>query len=127
MKAFLTLTNSILASLAGLVGALGVIAAALAAHGGYGENLQTASLFALIHAALVIALTRGTPSRMGVFAAALALTGTLFFCGDLSARALFKTGIFPMAAPTGGFLMIFGWLAASLDAALRLKADPPAV
>ncbi len=127
MTSFLTLTNAILAALAALAGALGVIAAAIAAHGGYGENLNTASIFALVHAALVIALTRGAPSRMGTFAAALALTGTLLFCGDLSARAILKTGLFPMAAPTGGFLMIFGWLAASLDALLRLKPGKPPV
>lgn len=122
MFAFLRLTNHLLALLAGLLGAAGVVAAAAAAHGGFGENLQTASIFALIHGALVMALVRGEATRLSTCAAALALTGALLFCGDLSARAILKTGLFPMAAPVGGYLMIFAWLAASADAALRLKS-----
>ena len=121
MPAFLNMTNHILTILAGMLGACGVTAAAVAAHGGYGENLRTAAIFALIHAALVIALTRGTATRMGTLAAALTLTGALLFCGDITVRSFIQQSLFPMAAPAGGFLMIGGWLMASLDAALRLK------
>ncbi len=123
MPAFLTLSNRLLTVLAGLLGASGVAGAAVAAHGGYGENLRTAAVFALIHAALIIALTRGAPTRTGTLAAALTLAGALLFCGDITIRSLAQQALFPMAAPSGGFLMIAGWLTASLDAALRLKPD----
>ncbi|MDB5594657.1 MAG: hypothetical protein JWM36_1618 [Hyphomicrobiales bacterium] len=111
----------ILAALAGLIGAAGIAGAALAAHGGYDENLRTASQFALIHAALVAALCLATtPTRTTILAAGVVLAGAGLFCGDLALRALKGHSLFPMAAPTGGSLLIAGWLLLSLAAVIRL-------
>jgi uncharacterized membrane protein YgdD (TMEM256/DUF423 family) len=126
MFAFLHLANRVLLLLAGLLGASGVAAAAAAAHGSFGAGLNTAALFALLHGVLVVALTRGSPTRLTTIAAAIILTGAFFFCGDLAARAFLQRGLFPMAAPTGGFLLIGGWLATGLSGAFRAnKAAPP--
>jgi len=119
MNDFLSLTNRILTVLAGLLGAAGVVVAAVAAHGGYGETLNTASLFALIHAALAIAMTRGLPTRLTTLAGAVIIMGAFLFCGDLALRAIAQRGIFPMAAPLGGFLLIGGWLVSGLSGAFR--------
>ena len=119
MTDFLSLTNRILTMFAGLLGAAGVVGSAVAAHGGYGETLNTASLFALIHAALAMALTRGTPTRLSTLAGALVILGALLFCGDLALRAMAQRALFPMAAPIGGFLMIGGWLVSALSGASR--------
>ena len=119
MNDFLSLTNRILTVLAGLLGAAGVAGSAIAAHGGYGETLNTASLFALIHAALVMALTRGVPTRLSTLAGALVMAGALLFCGDLALRDMAQRALFPMAAPLGGFLMIGGWLVSTLSGAFR--------
>ena len=122
MNDFLSLSNRILTVLAGLLGAAGVAGAALAAHGGYGETLNTASLFALIHGALTMALSRGTPTRLFTLAAALVMMGALLFCGDLALRAMAQRALFPMAAPVGGLVMIGGWLVASLSGTTK-RAD----
>lgn len=106
---------------AGLLGAAGVAAAAAAAHGGYSDSLRVASEFALIHAALAMALLRGA-GRLSQAAVGVILLGALFFCGDLALRALAGRGLFPMAAPAGGFLMIGGWLLSGL--AMLLKSKP---
>lgn len=111
----------ILAALAGLLGAAGIAGAALAAHGGFDENLRTASQFALVHAALVSALCLATaPTLTTSLAAAVVLAGASLFCGDLALRALAGHALFPMAAPTGGSLLIAGWLLVSLAALMRL-------
>ncbi len=119
MTDFLHLTNRILTLFAGLLGAAGMIGAAAAAHGGYGETLNTASLFALIHAVLILALTRALTTRLSTLAAALIMLGALLFCGDLSLRAVAQHALFPMAAPLGGFLMIGGWLVTGLSGLFR--------
>jgi uncharacterized membrane protein YgdD (TMEM256/DUF423 family) len=103
------MTSQLIGLIAGLLGAAGVAAAALAAHGGYGESLAIASYFALIHATLAIALLRA-PSLISQIAAGLVILGALLFCGDLSLRALAGHALLPMAAPTGGFFMIAGWI-----------------
>ena len=125
MNAFLALANSVLTLLAGLLGAGGVTAAAAAAHGSFGDTLNTAALFALLHGTLVVALTRGTPTRLSTLAAALIMTGALLFCGDLAARAVLQRGLFPMAAPAGGFVLIGGWLMTGLSALLRGTPTAP--
>jgi uncharacterized membrane protein YgdD (TMEM256/DUF423 family) len=110
-------TARALAVLAGLLGAAGIAAAALAAHGGYDDNLRTASQFALIHAALVAALCLShAPGRSTVVASAVIMLGAALFCGDLTLRALAGHGLFPTAAPSGGTIMIGGWLLLSISA-----------
>ncbi len=121
---------SYLVALAALAGAAGVIEAAAAAHGSQDPLLQTSSHFLLLHAAAIIAiagfaLSSAPASRSMLAAGTLLLLGTLLFCGDLSARALAGAKLFPMAAPTGGTLLIAGWLETAIAALLRLRKPAP--
>jgi uncharacterized membrane protein YgdD (TMEM256/DUF423 family) len=106
---------------AGLLGAAGVGTAALASHGGYGETLRTASEFALIHAVLVMAVLPAN-GRLAQWAAGLVLVGALVFCGDLAMRALGGHALLPMAAPTGGFALMAGWIASGVAIARNKQA-----
>jgi uncharacterized membrane protein YgdD (TMEM256/DUF423 family) len=113
------------AALAGLAGASGVILAATAAHGVADPRLETASNFFLLHAAATLAvcgLALAVPRR-GVWflgAAGLFICGSFLFGGDLSARALAGTRLFPMAAPIGGTLLILAWVLVMLAALAAL-------
>jgi uncharacterized membrane protein YgdD (TMEM256/DUF423 family) len=61
--------------------------------------------------------------RLAPAAAVLLAAGTLLFCGDVLLLAYQGTHLFPMAAPAGGTMMIAGWLAVALGAALRRATD----
>ncbi len=107
-------TALVFAVLAGLWGGAGVILAAVEAHVSSGPLLSTASDFLLLHAVAVLALAAlalAAPRRGGwlLGAAALFLLGSLLFCGDLTFRTLLGAGLFPMAAPVGGTILILGW------------------
>ena len=109
--------------LAGLAGAMGMIEAAGAAHEAASPLLQVSANFLLISGATTIALTAvafAIETRAGWFlaAASLLLAGCLLFCTDMTTRALLAHRLFPFAAPTGGSLMILGWLAAALAGAV---------
>jgi uncharacterized membrane protein YgdD (TMEM256/DUF423 family) len=43
-------------------------------------------------------------------AALLIAIGLCLFCGDLALRALAGRALFPMAAPSGGFALMGGWV-----------------
>jgi uncharacterized membrane protein YgdD (TMEM256/DUF423 family) len=117
------------AAAAGLTGAGGIILAAAAAHGVPDPRLQTAANFLILHAAATLAvcgLALAMPQR-GIWflgAAGLFLSGSLLFGGDLSARALAGTKLFPMAAPLGGTLLIFGWALVTLAALIVMRQSP---
>ena len=114
----------ILAALAGLFGAAGVAAAAAAAHIASDTSLHTAADFLLFHAAAllaIVAVTQGRPNRGLLAAGSLIAAGTVLFCGDLAIRVLAGLRLLPMAAPTGGLLLIAGWLAAAVAAPLSLR------
>lgn len=103
----------------GLVGAAGVALSAAAAHAG-GGNVGTAANFLLFHAPLLVAV--GLPGQVGKMlrvAALIVLIGLLVFTGDLLARDYLGGRLFPMAAPTGGTLMILGWLMVAASAFQR--------
>lgn len=118
----------VLAALAGLLGAAGVGAAAAAAHLGGGQLLETAATFLMIHSAAVLAIAalalRSQRLAAAIFAiaAALLILGMALFCGDFAMRALANRALFPMAAPSGGMLLIAGWLAAAIAAATAASA-----
>ncbi len=121
---------SCLVALAALAGAAGIAEAAYAAHESSEPLLQTSSHFLLLHAAAVIAIAAFAcsfqyKSRSMLVAAALLLLGTIFFCSDLSVRALTGSRLFPMAAPLGGSLLIIGWLATAITALLSLRKTAP--
>jgi uncharacterized membrane protein YgdD (TMEM256/DUF423 family) len=107
--------------LAGAMGASGVALAAMAAHLPDASRLGSASSMLLFHALAAIAamllcdraLVHQIP---GVVAAFGFLVGTLLFAGDLTLRQFFGHGLFPLAAPTGGFVTIASWLALAVAA-----------
>lgn len=112
--------------LAGLMGAAGVVLAALAAHSAPGAGLDGASQMLLIHAVAIL----GTSALMSVdrvweVAAGLAILGWILggalFAGDVSLRAFTGHRLFPMAAPTGGTLLIAAWLIFALAAVVGRK------
>ena len=111
--------DRVLAALAALAGGLGVAASAAAAHTSGGETLRTAAQFLLFHAPAVLALTGLAATgfvRSGLarLAAAALLVGLALFSGDLALRALTGTPLFPMAAPSGGVVLMAGWLLAAI-------------
>jgi uncharacterized membrane protein YgdD (TMEM256/DUF423 family) len=114
------------AAAAGLTGAGGIILATAAAHGMPDPRLQTAAIFLMLHAAATLAVCglALAMSQRGIWflgAGGLFLSGSLLFGGDLSARALAGTRLFPMAAPLGGTLLIFGWASVTLAALIVMR------
>ncbi|MBL8593556.1 MAG: DUF423 domain-containing protein [Devosia sp.] len=97
---------------AGLCGALGVAAAARASHAG-DDNLGIAANFLLLHAPVLIGLSL-VAGRVAMAAGIVLLLGLVLFAGDLAARALLGTPLFPLAAPLGGGGLIVGWLLVAL-------------
>lgn len=96
---------------AGLIGASGVGLAAAASHAGGEVLLRPASMICLAHAPALIALALATDRVRFAPLAAIGMTvGTALFAGDLVARQFLGTGLFPMAAPTGGLTLIASWL-----------------
>jgi uncharacterized membrane protein YgdD (TMEM256/DUF423 family) len=116
---------SLIIALAGLMGAAGVALAAAASHAAPAAKLDVAGFMLLFHAAAVLAAIglghQGLLSRSAALVAAggLALGATLF-AGDLALRAFAATRLFPMAAPTGGVILIASWLALAAAALVRL-------
>ncbi|MEZ0169604.1 DUF423 domain-containing protein [Microvirga sp. TS319] len=111
--------------LAGLSGALGVALSAAAAHI-TGGNLTTAAQFLLFHAPALLALaaliaTGSVHPTIAQVAGYVLVLGLALFCGDLSRRAFAGMALFPRAAPTGGVLLMLGWLLVALAALLRLR------
>jgi uncharacterized membrane protein YgdD (TMEM256/DUF423 family) len=102
--------------LAGLMGAGGVVLAAVDAHAALGAGLAGAAYMLLFHAAAVVggaALhAQGVLSRPLLLAVLIAwIVGAALFSGDVALRAFAGHRLFPMAAPTGGVILIAAWLA----------------
>lgn len=110
---------------AGILGLAGVVSAAMASHASGDPRLMGgASAMCLAHAPALVALYAGWPAlRTAAIAAALLIAGTLLFAGDLAMRHSLGHGMFPMSAPTGGVLMMAGWLAVAAGALLKPKHD----
>src|SRR5213079_1889638 len=112
----------ILIVLAAIMGADGVILAAASAHQADASRLAAASSMLLFHATAVIAAVavaeRGiVHTRIGIAAAFGFVVAASLFAGDLTLRQYAGHGLFPMAAPTGGTLLIASWLALAVAAA----------
>jgi uncharacterized membrane protein YgdD (TMEM256/DUF423 family) len=60
-------------------------------------------------------------ARIGLAAAFGFVVAAALFAGDLTLRQYAGHGLFPMAAPTGGTLLIVSWLALALSAAWPRK------
>ena len=99
---------------AGVAGAAGVALAAVAAHKVESPALATAAMMLTIHAAAavgIIALAMRTGrEKLWQAAAVLMLAAASLFSGDIALHTLSGTHVFPMAAPTGGSLLIASWL-----------------
>ena len=118
--------HRILAALAGLMGAGGVMLAAASAHLADAARLAAASSMLLFHACAVLGAValaeRGLlQARIGLAAAFGFVVAATLFAGDLTLRQYAGHGLFPMAAPTGGTLLIVSWLALALSAAWPRK------
>jgi uncharacterized membrane protein YgdD (TMEM256/DUF423 family) len=114
---------STLIGLAGLMGAAGVVLAAASAHAGSAIRLDSAGYMLLFHASAlvsgVVALDRGLLWRpLGLVALAGFVVGSTLFAGDLALRAFAGSRLFPMAAPTGGIILIASWLVLAVAAAV---------
>ena len=112
----------ILIVLAGVMGADGVILAAASAHQPDAARLASASSMLLFHAAAVLGTValaeRGVIHvRIGILAAWGFVVATALFAGDLTLRQFAGHGLFPLAAPSGGTLLIASWLALAVAAA----------
>jgi uncharacterized membrane protein YgdD (TMEM256/DUF423 family) len=118
----MTRTYRILVVLAALMGADGVILAAATAHQADATRLAAASSMLLFHATAVLASValaeRGIIHvRIGLAAAFGFVIAASMFAGDLTLRQYAGHGLFPLAAPTGGTLLIASWLALAVAAA----------
>jgi uncharacterized membrane protein YgdD (TMEM256/DUF423 family) len=116
-----------LAALAGLMGASGVALAAMAAHLPDATRLGTASSMLLFHAAATlgaVALSERhiLQPRIGLIAAVGFVAGSALFAGDLALRQFAGHSLFPMAAPTGGTVLIASWLVVTVAAAWPRRA-----
>jgi uncharacterized membrane protein YgdD (TMEM256/DUF423 family) len=110
----------------GLAGAAGVGLSAYATHSGSGPNLTLAAQFLLFHAGPLLLLGLLALPRMALLVSASVLAlGVALFSGDLVLRAMAGHALFPMAAPSGGMLMIAGWLALAVVGATtrRRRSD----
>ena len=105
----------LLIGLAAIMGACGVMLAAATAHLPDASRLAAASSMLLFHAPAVLATVALADraiiqARIGVVAAAGFVIAASLFAGDLTLRQYAGHGLFPMAAPTGGTLLILSWL-----------------
>jgi len=119
--------HRMLVVLAGLMGAGGVMLAAASAHLADATRLGAASSMLLFHACAVLGAValaeRGLlQARIGLAAAFGFVVAACLFAGDLALRQLAGHGLFPMAAPTGGTLLIVSWLALALSALWRRRS-----
>ncbi|MCA6105093.1 DUF423 domain-containing protein [Bradyrhizobium australafricanum] len=113
--------SRLLIGLAAIMGACGVVLAAAAAHLPDATRLAAASSMLLFHAPAVVATIAVADraiihAKLAVMAAAGFVIAASLFAGDLVLRQYAGHGLFPMAAPTGGTLLILSWLALAVAA-----------
>jgi uncharacterized membrane protein YgdD (TMEM256/DUF423 family) len=119
------MTSAVVIALAGLMGAAGVVLLAAAAHAAPGAGLDSAGQMLLFHAvaalALAAALQLGLVFRpLGIAAVIGLIAGAALFSGDIAMRAFAGHRLFPMAAPSGGVILIASWLALGVAAVIAL-------
>jgi uncharacterized membrane protein YgdD (TMEM256/DUF423 family) len=112
----------ILIVLAAVMGADGVMLAAAAAHEIDATRLAAASSMLLFHSTAVLAAValaeRGVIDvRIGIAAGFGFVIASALFAGDLTMRQYAGHSLFPLAAPTGGTLLILSWLVLAVAAA----------
>lgn len=113
--------NRYFSTIGGLTGALALITYAGAAHNDTG-NLNTVAPILLGHAPAFLALSiLSGHSRTATIGGSAIIIGLLLFCGDLLSRDFLGYRLFPFAAPTGGTILILGWLIVSLTCWSKCK------
>jgi uncharacterized membrane protein YgdD (TMEM256/DUF423 family) len=115
------MTVTILIALAGLMGAGGIALAAAAAHMAPGAGLDSAAYMLLFHAAAVAGGAALVQQNMlwrpvALLALAAWVLGAVLFSGDIAMRAFTAHRLFPMAAPSGGMILIAAWLGLTVSA-----------
>ena len=118
--------HRILVILAAVMGADGVMLAAAAAHQADAARLGAASSMLLFHASAVLAVVALVErsvlkAGIGTIAAFGFVIAASLFAGDLTLRQYAGHALFPLAAPTGGTLLIASWLLLALSAAWPRK------
>ncbi|MCP1973712.1 DUF423 domain-containing protein [Bradyrhizobium elkanii] len=113
--------SRLLIGLAAIMGACGVMLAAAAAHLPDATRLAAASSMLLFHAPAVIATIAVADraiihAKLAIVAAAGFVIAASLFAGDLVLRQYAGHGLFPMAAPAGGTLLILSWLVLAVAA-----------
>ncbi len=103
-------------ALACLMGAGGIMLAAAGAHAAPGAGLESAAYMLLFHATAIIGaaalVQQGALWRpLALVVLAAWVIGAVLFSGDIALRAFAGHRLFPMAAPSGGIILILGWLA----------------
>ena len=119
------MTVPVLIIVAGLMGAGGIMLAAAGAHATTGSGFDGAGYMLLFHAAALLggaALLQNGGLWRPLILLALAgwVLGAALFSGDLALRAFAGHRLFPMAAPTGGIILIAAWLALAVAAVIAL-------
>ena len=114
--------SRILIALAAIMGGDGVILAAASAHQADAARLGAASSMLLFHAtavlgAVALAARDLVHAKLGLSAALGFVAAASLFAGDLTLRQYAGHALFPLAAPTGGTLLIASWLLLALSAA----------
>lgn len=107
--------NRFLIFIAGLCGALGVVLSAAAAHGGT-PNTATAATFLVVHAPALLVIGATLFNSIIRWAAGVLFVGLALFSADLVSRDFLDDRLFAMAAPTGGLLMMIGWIGVAASA-----------
>ncbi|WP_349370628.1 DUF423 domain-containing protein [Salinarimonas sp.] len=118
------MAERLLLALGALAGLLGVAFSAMATHLTGAGTLEVSASFLLFHAATLVGLAAlvlgGHVGRKAALLAGYVLVaGLALFSGDLALRALAGRAMFANAAPTGGVLLMIGWIVLGVAAFLR--------
>ncbi len=107
--------EQILIALAGVMGAASIMLTAAGTHSKPGVGLDSAGYLLVLHALAVIAGVLA--ARQGLILRPLGLVavwgfvvGAGLFATDVTMRVYLGTRLFPMAAPTGGMILILAWI-----------------
>lgn len=107
-----------------VAGVNGALAIGLAAYGAHGVDaaavplMEKASQFQLIHAVALLVIDRLAEPKAGLVNAAggLFALGVALFSGSLYVKAMTGAIPLPMVTPTGGVLLLLGWLILAVSA-----------
>ena len=104
---------------AGGLGLSAVVIGAIAAHGLADPqaiaSVERASTYQLVHSVILVVTTL-ISGRAALVSRWLLLTGIVLFCGSIYAKYFFDFVNATKFAPSGGVLLMLGWLSLALSA-----------